>query len=133
MLGGPTSLAQCPPSIAVPGIPALITLQPHRRVVDLTGGVRVERLLVAVAAATLTEASSIADTLGPEEAAVSQQSSSLRPSLRGPPLLPTLPAPRPGLPHCYRCRWHCLGDSHSCGLSNRAHTHTVPWSSVRGL
>lgn len=36
---------------------------PHRRVVDLADGVRVERLLVAVAAATLAVATPITETL----------------------------------------------------------------------
>jgi hypothetical protein len=72
MLGGPNSLSLVRsasvsfPATAVPGVPMPTPQEPlpHRRVVDLTGGVRVERLLVAVTTATLTVASAVADALG---------------------------------------------------------------------
>lgn len=109
MLGGPNALSLVPPASiffpasVVPGVlmPTPQEPFPHRRVVDLTGGVRVERLLVAVTTATPTVASSIADALGWG----SQQSPGR--TLFFPPLLPTPPALYPGLPHCYQYRWHC--------------------------
>lgn len=111
MLFEPNSLSLVPPASfsfpasAAPGVlmPTSQEPLPHRRVVDLTGVVRVERRpLVAVTTATLTEALSIADALGQGELAVSQQSPILPCPLQCSP-----PAQCPSLPHCYRYRWHC--------------------------